>query len=108
MNERRAPLRWLSTYPIVTPLLLAWGRRAQSSVYRDSLAETCLPPVSAAGLLVLALVVRSLAPGQPYWAWASAASGLLVAVWIMLFMTSGRKLRRLLDEGARALERLGW
>ncbi len=108
MNERRVPLRWLSASPLVTPLLLAWGRRAQSSIYRDSLAETCLPPAMAAGLLVVALVVRSLAPGEPYWAWASAASGLLVAAWIVLFMTSGRKLRRLLDEGARTLERLGW
>lgn len=108
MNERRVPLRWLSASPVVTPLLLAWGRRAQGSIYRDSLAETCLPPAMAAGLLVLALVTRSFMPGDLYWAWASAAAGLLAAVWIVLFMTSGRKLRRLLEEGARTLERLGW
>jgi hypothetical protein len=111
MNERHVPLRWLSASPVMTPLFMAWGARAQSDVRRDSLVEILLTPTMALGLVVLGLACRTLGPGRPFAAMAAglAATGILLsAVWAVLFFVSGRKRERMIDEGAELLERLGW
>ena len=111
MNERHVPLRWLSASPVTTPLLVAWGARAQSDVRRDSLLEILLTPTMALGLVVLGLAFRTLGPGRPFAVMAAglAATGIvLAAVWVVLFIVSGRKRGQMIDEGAELLKRLGW
>ena len=87
------------------PVLAGWLR---GDPVRGRLWKAFLPAL-VVGFLVLALAVKSLAPGASLWAVAIAASGAFVAaMWVVMLVESGRKLRRLVEEGTRTLERLGW